>query len=111
VGATRGIDAGFGQSKAFDGDSVNEVGLHDLFHVRRLDEAVPDALRIDDDRGTVFALIKAAGLVDPDVGVQPRLLTTCLEGLPNGDRVATTTAAARVAFRPFVGADKYVSFE
>src|SRR5436309_588888 len=44
----------------------DDVLLHDFCHVRLGAGPVPDALRVHDDAGSVFAVIQAAGLVRPD---------------------------------------------
>src|SRR5262245_27148722 len=66
------LDAG-GVDEALDRLAAEDVGLHDLRQVRRLHAGVPDVVRIDDDHGTVTALREAAGLVDADVLLAPRL--------------------------------------
>ena len=62
-----GIDAGAGKAEAFDGAAVEEVLLHDLFGVAGFGETVPDGVGIDNEDGTVFALIKASRFVDADL--------------------------------------------
>jgi hypothetical protein len=68
VGAGLGVDAGVGAAEALDGAAVDQVLFHDLGRIFRLDAAIPDSLRVDDDRGAVLALIEAERFVDANAG-------------------------------------------
>ena len=68
VGAGLGVDAGVGDAEALDGAAVHQVLFHDLSCVFRLDAAIPDRLRVDDDGGAVLALVEAERLVDAHAG-------------------------------------------
>jgi len=68
MGAGLGIDAGVGNAKALDGMSVDQVLFDDLGSVLGFDAAIPHGFWIDDDGGTVLALVEAEGLVDADIG-------------------------------------------
>jgi hypothetical protein len=70
VGAGFGVDAFLRQPQALDGLAANQMLLHNLRGVRRLYMAVPDRIRINDDRGSMFALVKAAGFVDAHRGAE-----------------------------------------
>ena len=59
-----GVDAFLWEAETLDGAAANEVFFDDDGSVFRLDAAVPHGFRVDDDCGTVFALVEAARLVD-----------------------------------------------
>lgn len=59
-----GVEAIFVEAQALDGTTADEVFGDDGFGIFRMDVAVPDGVRVDDDRGTVLALIETTGLVD-----------------------------------------------
>ena len=59
-----GVDALLGKAETLHGTAANEVFFDDDGSVFRLDVAVPHGFRVDDNRGAVFALVEAAGLVD-----------------------------------------------
>src|SRR5207249_4729764 len=66
------LDAGI-VDEAGDWLAVPDVGLEDLLQVRLLNAAVPDVLVVEDHHRAVAALREAAGLVDPDVGLEAGL--------------------------------------
>jgi hypothetical protein len=57
VRAAVGVDAAVGKAEALDGTAMEEVVLHDLFGIVRVDETVPDGFGIDDEDGPVLALV------------------------------------------------------
>jgi hypothetical protein len=61
-----GIHARVGEAEAFHWTAIDQVLLHDLCGIFGLHVAIPDSLGIDDDRGTVFALVEAERLIDAD---------------------------------------------
>jgi len=66
MGAAFGVDALVCEAKPFYRSAVDQVFLHDLRGIFRLHMAIPDCFRVDDNGRTVFALVEASGLVDPD---------------------------------------------
>jgi len=80
VRAVAGVDAGVGKAEAFDETAVEEMLLNDLFGVVRVGKTVPDGFGIDDQDGTVLALIEATGLVDADPVLEAGSLDHILEG-------------------------------
>ena len=54
------IQAFVGDAQAFNRAPADEMLLHNRFRVFRAHVAVPDSLRVDDDGGTMLALIQAA---------------------------------------------------
>lgn len=61
--ATGSVDAIVWKHEALDGFAVHDVRLDDLLNIGGRDTAVPHAIRIDDHRGPVFALVETAGHV------------------------------------------------
>jgi len=102
------VDTGRWQPKAFDGLSSNEVLLDNFLGVARMDEAVPDGLGIDDDDSRVFALVKAAGLVDADPALKPGRLYSILQRATKFLAVFVSAARAGGGFIPLIDADKDV---
>ena len=92
--AGRSVEAGVGDLQALDGLASDDVGMHDLVNVFRCDVAVPDGVGIDDDGGTVLALVEASRLVGADGGAGSGLGQAGLEStleVAGGGRVATAT--------------------
>jgi hypothetical protein len=58
------VDAVFGDAKALDGTTGDEVFGNNFSGVFGPDVAVPDGVRIDNHGGAVLALVEATGLVD-----------------------------------------------
>lgn len=58
--ATGGIEAFVGKDETLDGLAVDDVGFDDLVDIGGGDASVPDAIGIDDDGGSVLALIEAS---------------------------------------------------
>jgi hypothetical protein len=88
-----GVYARVGKAEAFHGTAIDQVLLHDLRGIFGLHVAIPNCLGIDDHRGTVFALVKAEGLIDANsvaeagcfrqllqLGVQLALAVSCARG-------------------------------
>ena len=61
-----GINAGAGQAQAIDWTSVDEVLLDNLLGIPSMGKTIPNGFGIDNENSGVFALIKAAGFVDPN---------------------------------------------
>jgi hypothetical protein len=65
------IDATLGQAQALDGPPADKMLLHNLRCIFRPHVPVPHGIRINYHRGSVLALVKAAGFVDPHAAVEP----------------------------------------
>ena len=59
---------------------MDEMLGDDLFDVAGSDVAVPDGLGIDDDYGTVLALVETAGVIGADGTVEACRFDGVLEG-------------------------------
>ena len=57
-----------------------EVLGDDLLHIAAIDVTVPDGLGIDDDYGTVLALVETAGVIGADGTVEACRFDGVLEG-------------------------------
>jgi hypothetical protein len=64
VRADLGVDAFVGKPKALNGPAADQMLFDNFRGVRRLHMAIPNGLRVDHDRGPVFALIEAEGFID-----------------------------------------------
>jgi hypothetical protein len=80
VGAALGVKAGVGEYETLDGTAVEEVLVDDLGHIFDVDEAVPDGVGIDDDNGTVLALVEAGELVGADLSLEASILNGLFKG-------------------------------
>jgi hypothetical protein len=110
VRAAVGVDAGVGKAESFDGAAVEEVLLHDLFGVAGFGETVPDGVGIDNEDGTVFALIKASRFVDADLMFEAGGFDGIFKG--TAKLLGMAKGAARASgFVALVKADKDVVFE
>ncbi len=66
----------------------------DLINIIRLDIAIPDSLRIDNNDRAMAAMVQTAGAVDAD-----RIAQTCIGYTP----LQTAKQGIRVAVKPAVG--------
>src|SRR5262245_6107867 len=67
--------------KALHRLAADDVRIQDLLKIRLLYPGVPDVVGIHDQHRAVAALREAAGLVDPDLGLEPRLHTLTAQPL------------------------------
>jgi hypothetical protein len=106
-----GVNAGFRQPKTANRTAVNQMLLDDLIDVAGADVAVPDRLGIDDNNGSVLALIEAAGLVGADFVLQAGILDGVFEGGLEVFGAVGKAAGPGGRFIPFVVADEEVVFK
>ena len=111
VGATLGVEAGVGEAEALDGAVVEEVLGDDLVDVLEVDVAVPDGFGVDDDYGTMLALVEAAGLVGADVVLEAGFFDGVLEGWLELLTAVGEATWTRGGFIALVGADEDVVVE
>jgi hypothetical protein len=111
VGAALGVEAGIGEQKALDWTAVDEVLTDNLVNIFRVDEAVPDGVRIDDHYGAVLALVETAGFVGADFAFQPGVLDCVLEGPFQLAAAVAGTAGTGGVLVPLVGADEEMMLE
>ena len=109
--AVVGVDAGVGKAEALDGTAVEKVLLDDLFGVVGIGETVPDGFGVDDEDGTVLALIEATGFVDANAVLEAGGLDGILEGAAEFFAVFVAAAGAGGGIVALVEADKNVMFE
>src|SRR5439155_2548498 len=100
-----------GHKEALHDLPSDDVLLHDLGHVRLGAGPVPDAFRVYDDAGPVFAVIQTTGLVRPDDPFEPQPVHFLLHELLQSDRSVVRAAPAGIALRTLVDAHEDVAFE
>jgi len=74
------IDAVLGNQKSLHDLTAQQMSLQDFVDIGQFDTAVPDSLGIDDDAGSVFALVQAATAIGPHRGAKAPSLDGLLEG-------------------------------
>ena len=57
------VDARLAQPQPFNWLPADDVGFDDLVHIGECYTAVPHPVRINDNVGAMFALVKASGLI------------------------------------------------
>ena len=67
------VQAGVCQAESLYWLSAENLRFNNFFDVGFGDVSVPDCVRVDHDVWTVFALIKATGLISADFTFQPVL--------------------------------------
>ncbi len=109
--AGSGVDAAFGQQQSLDRTSRDQMRGNNFIHIGLRDMSIPDGFRIDDYGGPMFALIEAAGLVDPDAPFKTCGIDGLLEARLQLRLAIGITAGPRAAGFALVDADKYVPLE
>jgi hypothetical protein len=111
MGAGLGVEAGVGDEEAFDGAAGDEVFGDDFIGVLGFDATIPDGIGVDDDGGSVFALVEAAGLVDANAAGQAGLPSELREaGVEGALAVGSAGGAGRIGGADVV-ANEDVAFE
>ena len=95
--------------ESFDKLSLDDVTLHDFLDVRLGGHSVPDAFRIDDDAGSLSAIVQAPRFIRADDSFQVQPLGLLLETSMQGFRTEFGATAARVVGLPFIRTDENVS--
>jgi len=106
-----GIHALLGQPQPLHRPPPNQVLIHNLRRILNSYMPVPHRLRIHHHRWPMFALVQAAGLVDPHRRAQPRRLGELIQ---LGVQFAFAIAGARWPWcigGPGIVADKDVTFK
>ena len=108
MGAGCGVEAAIGQYQALDRPTVYQVLSYDLVHVFRLDEAVPDGFRIDDDGRAMLALVEASGFIGPNRVLQAGIFHLVLEQALQLALSVVRAGWSCAAGLAHIGADKYM---
>jgi hypothetical protein len=108
VWAVVGVEAGVWEAKALDWAAVEDVLGDDLVYIFEGNEAVPDGLRIDNDRGAVLALVEAAGFIGSYGVLEAGVFEGFLEGVFELFAAAGTATGAAGGAIALVGADEDV---
>ena len=106
VGTVRIVDAVFGDHKSLHDLAAHEVSVNDFVNIGHLDSSIPDAGRIDDHTGTVFALVQATTAIGTHRGTKTSSPEGFLEGRPEKLGALGITATPRVALGPLVPANE-----
>ncbi len=64
------MDAFLRKHQPLNRTPTHEMFLDDFVHISGLHKSIPDLLRIDDHRGTMFTLSQTSGFVDADSMLQ-----------------------------------------
>jgi len=107
----RGIQAGVRQSEPLHRSTANDMGFDDFLDIRVAHSAIPDGVRINDDVGSMLALVEAARLIRADAAFQPPLGQFLFEEFLQptfGERIATSPRMSRWAL---VSADENMLLE
>jgi len=73
------VQAVIGNHQPLDRPSSNNVGFENLVDIRFGDVPIPDGFRINNDVRSMLALVKAAGLIGPDLPFEPAFRKLLLE--------------------------------
>ena len=100
-----------GHEQAFDQFTLDHVSFHNFRDVGFAPDPIPDALRINDDAGTVFAMIQTPGLIGPDDALEPEPLDFLFEERVQFRGPVIGTAPSRVALGPLINANENMMLE
>lgn len=106
-----GVQAGICQAEALDRFAAEDVGFDNLVDVGLGDVPIPDRVRVDDDVGTVLALIEAAGLIGAYFALETALGELLFEEFLQLGFRQRIAASAGMARRALVSADENMFFE
>ncbi len=97
-----------GHEEAFDDFPLENVAFDDFSHVRLGPNPIPHAFRVDDDAGTICAVIETSGFVGTDEPLEVVTFEFLLEKGMQLLAPTVCTAAAWIVLRAPVDADKNV---
>ena len=100
-----------GHEQAFHQFSLDHVSFHNFRDVGFIADPIPDALRINDDAGTIFAMIQAPGLVGTDDAFEAKALNFLLEECVKLRGTVIGTAPSRVTLGPLINANEDMMLE
>ena len=100
-----------GHEQAFHQFALDHVAFHDFRDVGFIADPIPDAFRINDDAGAIFAMIQTSGLVGTDGTLETQTLNFLLEERVQLRGPVIGTAPSRVALGALIDADKNMMLE
>ena len=106
-----GIQARFGDLQSFDVPALQNMFTDDFVDMVCGDSAIPDFIGINNDIRSVFALIKAAGLVGAHSSLQTERRQFLLKELLEFGLAGGIAASARMLRIAAVSADKNVTLK
>ena len=74
------IQARIGQPQPIYRPPVEQMLVHDLLHIPRIDKPIPNRIRIHHQGRSVLALVQARGLIHPDFSLQSSLFNRLFKG-------------------------------
>jgi hypothetical protein len=111
VGTGFGVQAFIREAQALDWAAGDQMLGHNLGRVFRLHVAIPDGIGINHYRGTVLALVEAAGLVDAHFAGQPGGFGQLLQLRVQLAGPVGGAGRPRRTFGPHIVADKDMAFK
>jgi hypothetical protein len=105
------VHAPIGEAQPFHRPPANQVLGDNLFRILRLHVAVPHGVWVNHHSGTVLALVKAAGLVDPHLSAESSLARELLQPRMQAAGSIGCARWPRRIHGPNVMADKDVTFK
>ena len=97
--------------QAFNQFTLDYVSFHNFCDVGFIPHPIPDAFRINDDAGTILAMIQTPCLVGTDDAFEPESLDFLFEEGVQFRGPVIGTAPSRVALGPLIHANENMMFE
>ncbi len=97
--------------QALDQFALDHVSFHNFRDVGFVPDPIPDAFRINDDAGTIFAMIQTTGLVGPDDALESKPVDFPFEERMQFHGPVIGTAPSRVALGPLINANENMMLE
>src|SRR5438309_8291903 len=97
-----------GHQKTIHNLPSDHVFLHDLGNVRLRAGPIPDAFGVDNNTGTILAVVQTPRLVGPDNPLQPEAIHFLLHKFLKPDGSTVGAASSRIALRPLIDAHEDV---
>jgi hypothetical protein len=97
--------------QAFDYFALHYVTFHNFRHIGFGSHPIPDAFRVDDNAGTIFAVIQTACLIGSNPSFQPYSLDFFLEKRVQMLRSLVGATSAGIILGSLVDAHEYVPLE
>lgn len=100
-----------GHEQAFHQFTFDHVPFHNFRHVGFIPHPIPDAFRINDDAGAIFAMIQTPRFVGTDDTFEPEALDFLFEEGVQFHGPVIGAAPSRVALGPLINANENMMLE
>ena len=100
-----------GHEQAFHQFSLDHVPFHNFRDVGFIPDPIPDAFRINDDAGPIFAMIQTPCLIGANNAFEPETLNLLLEERVEFRGPVVGAAPSRVALGPLINAHENMMLE